>query len=123
MILVDTSIWVDHLRSGDAGLTDALDRGAVSIHPFIIGELACGLLGNRAGLLGLLRQLPAVPTASDDEALQFIEDHRLMGRGLGYVDVHLLAAAALSGGMPLWTRDHRLAGAAADLGFGFTPTS
>ncbi|MDP2958404.1 MAG: type II toxin-antitoxin system VapC family toxin [Longimicrobiales bacterium] len=115
MILVDTSIWVDHLRSGNALLTDALERGAVHVHPFILGELACGLLRNRSEVLGLLKQLPAVPTATDDEALRFIEDHRLMGRGIGYIDVHLLASAALSGGVRLWTRDGRLARVAADL--------
>lgn len=118
MILVDTSIWVDHLRRGDAALTDALDRGSVFIHPFIIGELACGLLGNREELLRLLQRLPAVPTATDTEALQFIEGHRLMGRGIGYIDVHLLTSAALSGGVRLWSRDSRLADVADALGLG-----
>ena len=120
MILVDTSIWVDHLRRGDTALTDALDRGAVFIHPFIIGELACGLLGNREELLRLLQRLPAVPTATDAEALQFIEGRRLMGRGIGYIDVHLLTSAALSGGVRLWSRDSCLAGVADDLDLAFT---
>ena len=121
MILVDTSIWVDHLRRGDAALTDALERGSVFIHPFIIGELACGLFGNREELLGLLQRLPAVPAATDAETLRFIEGRRLMGRGIGYIDVHLLTSAALSGGVRLWSRDGRLASVADDLGLAFTP--
>jgi hypothetical protein len=123
VILVDTSIWVDHLRAGDARLADALDRAAVFIHPFIVSELACGLLRNRGELLRLLRSLPGVPAASDDEALDFIERHGLMGRGVGYIDVHLLASAALSGGVRLWSRDVRLAGVAAELDLAHTPTS
>ena len=123
MILVDTSVWVDHLRSGDAGLASALDQGAIFIHPFIVGELACGRLSNRGEILALLRKLPSVPTATDDEALRFIEHHRLMGRGIGYVDVHLLASAALSGGVRLWSRDRRLAVVAADLGLASEPPS
>jgi hypothetical protein len=123
VILVDTSIWVDHLRAGDARLAEALDRAAVFVHPFIVGELACGLLRNRSELLRLLRGLPGVPAASDDEALDFIERHRLMGRGVGYIDVHLLVSAALSGGARIWSRDRRLAEVAAELDLAHTPTS
>lgn len=116
MILVDTSVWVDHLRSSDRALTEALNKDRVWIHPAVIGELACGSLRNRAEILSLLRRLPIMPVATDDEALAFIEAHRLMGRGIGYIDVQLLASTALSGGGRLWTRDRRLADAAETLG-------
>ncbi len=119
MILADTSVWVDHLRVGDPRLAETLDRAAVFAHPFVIGELACGRLRNRGEVLGLLRRLPAVPVATDDEALRFVEARRLMGRGIGWVDVHLLASSVLSGGVRLWTRDRRLAAVAAELGVGF----
>jgi len=109
MILVDTSIWVDHFRKSDAQLRAALEAGQVLTHPFVIGELACGNLKNRAQVLALLRQLPSTPVATDNEALGFIERHFLMGRGVGYVDIHLLAAVALAPGTRLWTRDKRLA--------------
>jgi len=116
VILVDTSVWIDHLRSGDAALVAALESGDVQTHPFIVGELACGNLANRRELLQRLAALPAALVASDREALQFIERRRLMGRGLGYVDVHLLASAALAPGTRLWTRDRRLAAVAAEMG-------
>ncbi len=116
MILADTSVWVDHLRAGDAGLRDSLEVGSVYIHPFVIGELACGHMENRSEVIGLLQQLPTVPRATDDEALQFIETHGLMAKGIGYVDVHLLASVALSPGVKLWTRDRRLASVAAEIG-------
>jgi predicted nucleic acid-binding protein len=114
VILVDTSVWVDHLAAGVPPLVGLLEGGRVLVHPFVVGELACGNLRNRREILGLLACLPAAPSASDDEALAFVERHALMGRGVGYLDVHLLAAAALAGA-GLWTRDRRLAGAAADL--------
>ena len=116
MILPDTSVWVDHLRAGDADLVDSLETGEVFIHPFIIGELACGQMKNRGEVIGLLRQLPTVPRATEDEALQFIETHGLMAKGIGYIDVHLLASVALSSGVRLWTRDRRLASVAAEIG-------
>jgi len=119
VILADTSVWVDHLRVGDARLAETLGRATVFVHPFVIGELACGRLRNRTEVLGLLRRLPAVPVATDDEALRFVEARRLMGRGIGWVDVHLLASTLLSGGARLWSRDRRLAAVAADLGVGF----
>lgn len=114
MILVDTSVWIDHLRQGDAELADALQQGRVAIHPFVVGELACGNLRARAEVLGLLQALPSLPVATSNEVLFFIDAHALMGRGIGYVDVHLLAAARLAGAQ-FWTRDKRLHGAAADL--------
>lgn len=115
MILADTSIWVDHLRAGDRRLADALERGDVCVHPLVIGELACGNLRQRRRILDLLAQLPVTPIATDPEVLSFIERRALMGRGLGYLDVHLLAAVAIDGETRLWTRDKRLAAAATSL--------
>jgi predicted nucleic acid-binding protein len=115
VIVVDTSVWVDHLRKGVPRLAAALDRGDVLMHPFVLGELACGNLRNRREVLRLLGDLPATPMATHAEVLEFIDRRALMGRGMGYVDVHLLAAAALAGSARLWTRDRRLAAAAADL--------
>lgn len=115
MILVDTSVWVDHLRKGEPKLSRALNAGQVLAHPFVIGELACGNLSARTEVLSLLRELPPAPVAADDETLGFIERHSLMGRGVGYLDVHLLASVALAGDAQLWTRDKRLAAVAANL--------
>lgn len=115
MILVDTSVWIDHLRSGEPPLATALEGGRVMMHPFVLGELACGNLQNRREVLRLLNALPAAPTATDPEALDFIERRALMGRGLGYVDVHLLASTALAGDARMWTRDSRLDAVAAEL--------
>ena len=115
MILVDTSVWIDHLRSGEPALATALEGGRVMMHPFVLGELACGNLQNRREVLRLLNALPAAPTATDPEALDFIERRALMCRGLGYVDVHLLASTALAGDARMWTRDRRLAAVAAEL--------
>ncbi|MEA2642170.1 MAG: hypothetical protein QOF51_3564 [Chloroflexota bacterium] len=118
MILVDTSVWIDHLRQGDPALAAALDAGQVLVHPFVVGELACGHLIRRDEVLTLLQGLPRAPVASEHEALSFIENRTLMGRGIGYIDVHLLAAVALDGLATLWTRDRRLGVVAADLGLG-----
>ena len=115
MILVDTSVWVDHLRDGTPALVAALEQSQVLMHPFILGELACGNLKNRGEVLQLLEELPGAPVATDAEALDFIERRALMGRGIGYIDVHLLASVALAGTARLWTRDKRLAAVAADL--------
>lgn len=119
MILVDTSVWVDHLRRNDEGLVSALDRAQVLVHPFVVGELACGNLRNREEVLMALRRLPEATVARDQEVLHFIESRRLMGRGIGYVDAHLLASAALGGSVRLWTRDLRLAALARELGLGY----
>ena len=119
MILVDTSVWVDHLRSGEAQLVDLLERAKVLMHPFVVGEIACGSLGERALILELLQALPAAAVAEGDEVLGFIERHALHGTGLGYVDVHLLAAVALTDGARLWTRDKKLRVAAQALGCAF----
>ena len=120
MILVDTSIWVEHLRRGVPALAAALERGTVLMHPFVRGELACGNLKNRHEVLRLLEELPGAPVATDAEALDFIERQTLMGRGMGYVDVHLLASAVLAGHAQLWTRDKPLAAAATDLKLAYT---
>ena len=109
MILADTSVWVDHLREGAPALAAALERAGVLMHPFVRGELACRYLKNRGEVLRLLGELPAAPLATDAEVLNFIERRALMGRGLGYIDVHLLASVALAGSARLWTRDKRLA--------------
>ena len=114
MVLVDTSVWVDHLRRGMVGLDVPLSEGQVLCHPFVLGELACGNIKNRSDILSLLQTLPHVRTAEEREVLLFIEKYRLMGKGLGYIDVHLLASALLSH-VPLWTRDKRLGDAAAEL--------
>ena len=105
MILVDTSVWVDHLRRGDAQLVDLLDRAKVVMHPFVVGEIACGSLRDRSSILELLQDLPAAAVANSAEVLGFIERHVLHGQGIGYVDVHLLASVALTQGAQLWTRD------------------
>lgn len=108
MILVDTSVWVDHLRRGNARLVGLLEETEVCSHPFVIGELACGYLGRRPEILSLLQSLPQLRSATDGEVLFFIEQQQLMGRGIGYVDAHLLAAAKLAGVSELWTLDKRL---------------
>jgi predicted nucleic acid-binding protein len=97
----------------------ALEGGRVLMHPFVLGELACGNLANRSEVLELLGGLPAAPSATDPEALEFIERRTLMGRGIGYIDVHLLASIALSGDARLWTRDRRLAAVATELEVAF----
>jgi hypothetical protein len=107
MVLVDTSVWVEHLRHGHYGLGSLLDAGEVVCHPFIIGELACGFIENRKEIFSLLRSLPPAVEVAQDEAMAFLERHRLMGRGLGWVDVHLMASAILSG-TSLWTLDKKL---------------
>jgi len=108
LILVDTSVWVDHLRRGDPGLVDLLERSIVIMHPFVVGEIACGSLHNREAILELLQDLPAAAVAEGDEVLRFIESHVLHGKGIGYVDVHLLASVALTEGAKVWTRDKKL---------------
>ncbi len=94
MILVDTSVWIDHLRRSEPSLVAALELAEVVIHPLVIGELACGNLANRVAIIALLQDLPRAPEATHFEALTFIDRNRLMGRGVGYLDVQLLASAA-----------------------------
>ncbi|PIB91780.1 type II toxin-antitoxin system VapC family toxin [Caulobacter sp. FWC2] len=112
MILVDTSIWVDHLRTTNAALVRLLGEAGVLAHPFVVGELALGNLRNRPVVLESLRQMPRAVLATDDEVLGFIEANGLPGLGVGYIDVHLLASARLTAGAKVWTRDQRLAAVA-----------
>lgn len=107
MVLVDTSVWVSHLREGNQELETLLNNGDVICHSFIVGELACGNIKNRAEILSLLRLLPMAVQAEHEEVLRFIETNHLMGQGLGYVDVHLAVSAALTG-VPIWTLDKSL---------------
>ena len=121
MILADTSVWVDHLRAGDKALAALLDAGMVLAHPFVIGELALGDLRQREIVLKALADLPHASVATDAEVLHFIARHALSGRGIGYIDAHLLAAVKLTGGGELWTNDKRLHGVAVQLGLALTP--
>lgn len=116
MILVDTSVWISHLRSGVDHLALLLDDGQVLGHPCVTGELALGTLAQRRTVLGLLDNLPQATTVSDAEVMTMIESRRLFGRGIGYVDAHLLAATLTTHGARLWTADRRLADAATGLG-------
>ena len=114
MILVDTSIWITHLRQGSRKLEKLLMDAEVMCHPFIIGELACGNLKNRNEIISLLKSLPLAPTIEFDEFLFFVDRNQLMGKGVGFVDIHLLASSQLTG-VPLWTGDKRLKSAAEQL--------
>ncbi len=116
MILVNTSVWIDHLRANDDRLVALLEAALVLAHPFIIGELALGNLGRRAAVLEALSDLPRAVVATDAEASHFIDHHALFGRGAGYVDIHLLAAVRLTAGAQLRTHDKRLYGIAVQLG-------
>ncbi len=114
MLIVDTSVFVDFLRRGDPAVTNALDSGLVLSHPFVIGEIALGSLKNRTEVIALFSALPKALVATDDEALSFIGSFELHGRGIGYIDAHLLASARLTG-VTLWTRDKKLLSVATDL--------
>lgn len=116
MILADTSVWVDHLRTRDEALSTCLNEDRIVTHPFVIGELAMGNLPNRAPVLDALKQLRRTIVASDEEVLDFIERHNIAGIGIGYVDAHLLASVRLTAGSELWTRDKRLLLAAKRIG-------
>lgn len=120
MILVDTSVWVDHLRASDETLAGLLDAAMVLAHPFVIGELALGNLRQRETVLDALSGLPAASVATDAEVLHFINRNTLFGRGVGYIDCHLLAAVRLTAGTELWTRDKRLHRVAVQLGLAIT---
>ncbi len=120
MILVDTSVWVDHLQRGSTRLVQYLSQGAVLAHPFVVGELALENLRQRTQVLEALSQLPMATAATDSEVLEFIARQSLFGRGIGYVDAHLLAAARLTSGSWLWTLDQRLQAAASALELAWT---
>ncbi|MGB7245195.1 MAG: type II toxin-antitoxin system VapC family toxin [Methylovirgula sp.] len=121
MILVDTSIWVDHLRGKDKRLAALLNSAMALTHPFVIGELALGNLRRRALILEALRDLPRATLATDHEVLQFIDGEGLFGKGIGYVDAHLLASVRLTAGASLWTRNKRLLAAAGRLAMATDP--
>ena len=116
MILVDTSIWIDHLRQCDEPLSRLLNQGRVLAHPYVIGELALGCLQNRDAILSALQDLPPAQVATDGEVLRFIQENALYGIGIGYIDAHLLAAVRLTPGATLWTRDRRLLAACTKFG-------
>jgi predicted nucleic acid-binding protein len=116
MILVDTSVWVDHLQRGNNSLAEHLLAGLICTHPYVVGELALGNLKQRATVMEAVQNLPALVTATDVEVLAFIDTHVLHGTGVGYVDVHLLAAVLLTPGSTLWTLDKRLHEAATRIG-------
>jgi predicted nucleic acid-binding protein len=120
VILVDTSVWVEHLQSGSAILAELLGDGEVLGHPFVLGELALGNLRQRNDVLQMFRRLPQTTSASYGEVLQLIDREVLFGRGIGYVDAHLLAATRLTVGTKLWTHDRRLHTVAGQLGLAAT---
>lgn len=121
MILVDTSVWIDHFRNGVPPLSVLLDNARVLTHPFVLGEIACGNLRDRQETLRLLSGLPGAPEASNAEVMTFIESNKLMGRGIGFVDAHLLAAVALAADARLWTHDRRLDRASTKLRLAYAP--
>jgi predicted nucleic acid-binding protein len=120
MILIDTSVWIDHLRNGDSRLKSMLVDGQVLTHPFVIGEISLGNLRQRKMVLRSLTNLPVAKSARDEEVLAFVESNTLAGLGIGYIDVHLLVSARLSNTL-LWTRDRRLRDVATRLELAATP--
>jgi predicted nucleic acid-binding protein len=119
MILIDTSVWIDHFRKSSRALSSLLNQDEVLLHPFVLGELACGNLGNRTEIIALLHALPIVTKADDDEIIFFIERHALMGRGVGLIDMHLLASCHIEKCL-LWTKDKRLKGVAVEMGIEYS---
>ncbi len=119
MVLVDTSVWIDHFRRSSRQLVGLLEAEEVALHSFVLGELACGNLRNRKEIIALLHSLPCCTKADDDEVLFFIERHGLMGRGVGLIDMHLLASCQLDSCW-LWTRDKRLKALAEETGVCFS---
>ena len=120
MILVDTSVWIDHFRSSNRVLAELLDEGQVLVHPFVLGEIACGNLRNRKEIVSLMRALPMAPKASDCEILFFVEQHNLMGCGIGLIDIHLLASCLMQP-CSLWTASQRLKAVATNFEAAFDP--
>jgi predicted nucleic acid-binding protein len=118
MILVDTSVWIDHFHSSDEDLKELLLSGQVCIHPYVLGELSCGNISNRKEVLSLLKALPGIDFVLDEEVFMFIEERKLYGKGLGFVDIHLLASAIIFQ-VPVWTRDKILKRIAGELGIGY----
>lgn len=116
MILVDTSVWIEHLRINDRALVNLLNIGQVLVHPFVIGELALGNLRQRDEILDILNNMPCAKIASNEEVLGFINHNKLYGLGIGYIDAHLLTSVRLTPGTLLWTHDKRLSAAANQFG-------
>jgi predicted nucleic acid-binding protein len=119
MVLVDTSVWINHLHRPNQSLVDALDRSLVAQHPMVIGELALGSLSKREEFLQLLADLPPMPVATHEEVLHFVNQNHLYGQGLSLVDAHLLASVTLSSSARIWTEDKRLSTAADQLGIAY----
>lgn len=122
MILIDTSVWIDHLRSADPVLIALLGDGRQRVHPYVIGELALGSLRDRTTVLAFLTPMPRAQLAEPEEVIRLIADHALHGLGICYVDAHLLASAKLMPGSRIWTRDRRLAAVSDKLGLGYRTT-
>ena len=120
-VLADTSVWVDHLSGGEAEMVRLLEAERLLVHPFVVGEIACGNLRNRTGVLGGLDELPEIAVASRHEVREAIERRRLSGRGIGYVDCHLLVSVLIAPPATLWTRDKRLQAAAVELEVAYAP--
>ena len=120
MVLVDTSVWVSHFRYGNSHLEKLLNNEDIMCHPFVIGELACGNMENRDEILLLLHSLPTAGPAEQSEVLRFINAHRLMGRGLGLIDIHLLISALLSDAL-FWTHDKKLRFVSVEFNVGYCP--
>ncbi len=119
MNLVDTSVWVDHLRSPVPVLQSQLRAGQVLTHPMVIGELACGMISRRGEFLSYLTALPGIALLDNERILRDIEKNRMMGRGIGFIDAHLLCSVIARGGTTLWTRDQRLKRIAEEMGVAF----
>ncbi len=123
MILVDTAVWIDHINASVSELLNRLDSGQVLTHPMVIGEIACGTIRNRAEILSYLWALPMIEEVDHETVLQEIETNRLMGRGIRFIDAHLLAAVIINRDASLWTRDRRLNRIAEEMGLSFTERS
>lgn len=121
MILVDSSIWIDHFHHSDEALKELLLSNQVCIHPFILGELSCGNISNRKEILSLLRTLRSIDLVLDEEVFILIEDRKLYGKGLGFIDLHILASALIHH-VPIWTRDKSLKQVSKELGIDYSST-
>jgi predicted nucleic acid-binding protein len=121
MILVDTSIWIDHLDKANPIMQELLKEQRILMHPFVLGEIAMGSLRKREFVLSVLSAFESAPLAREDEVLSFVRAYRLFGKGIGYIDAHILTSAKLAPGTQLWTRDKRLQALAAALSIDYKP--
>ncbi len=119
MILVDTAVWIDHITAPITELLNRLDTREILVHPMVIGEIACGTMQERPVILSLLQSLPRIGELTHDQVLQEIETGGFMGRGIGYIDAHLLTSVMAQSGASLWTRDQRLKRIAEEMGVAF----